>query len=360
MRDWKCQLAATLLATAAFAGTLGPVHAADHRDAPGIDEDVRADLNDVYAFVNPNNGNVVLAMTVNPFIVPGAPGVGFSPNVLYQFKIDNTGDAVEDMVVQARFTDIPNQIATVSVQRADPPRSRRPTLGDQAPVVPAVTVTGPANGTVFSSNGLRVFGGVRDDPFFFDLVFVFRFLGIQPGGPLTRAPGIDFFAGINISAFEVELPPALLRGSTGNTIRVWGTTSRDGVQVDRMGLPAINTVLIPFALKDDFNHGVPSADRRVFRSTALATLIAVNGNSSYSNQLVDALLPDVLTLDMTSTAGFLNGRRPQDDVIDGVLRLASNQAVQGDGVNANDVAFLADFPFLAPPHQPTETIPPRN
>jgi hypothetical protein len=221
-------------------------------------------------------------------------------------------------------------------------------------------VTGPANGTVFSGGGLRVFGGVRDDPFFFDLVFVFRFLGIQAGGPLTRAPGIDFFAGINTSAFEVELPPALLRGSTGNTIRVWGTTSRDGVQADRMGLPTINTVLIPFARKDDFNHAIPSLDRQLFRATALASLIGLNGNSAYSNQVVDAVLPDVLTLDMSSTAGFLNGRRPQDDVIDGVLRLASNNAVLGDGVNANDVAFLADFPFLAPPHAPGESVPPRN
>ena len=66
--------------------------AADHRDAPAIDEDPRADINDIYVFQNAKNGNVVLAMTVNPFQFGGAPAVDFSPDVLYQFKIDNDGD----------------------------------------------------------------------------------------------------------------------------------------------------------------------------------------------------------------------------------------------------------------------------
>src|SRR5437016_134771 len=115
MRHWRAGFAMTaLLASMALGGAMGPTWAADHRDAPGIDEDGRADINDVYAFVNPNNGNVVLAMTVNPFTVPGAPGVGFSPNVLYEFKIDNTGDVREDLLIDARFSDIPNQSVTVT------------------------------------------------------------------------------------------------------------------------------------------------------------------------------------------------------------------------------------------------------
>jgi len=76
---------------------------ADHRDAPGVNEDPRADINDIYAFVNPNDGNVVLAMTVNPFQIGGAPGIAFGQDVLYEFKIDNTGDNLEDLVVQMTF-----------------------------------------------------------------------------------------------------------------------------------------------------------------------------------------------------------------------------------------------------------------
>src|ERR1051326_8451536 len=99
MRRCKSGSAVGILLTAmALLGAIGPTRAADHRDSPRVDADGRADINDVYAFVNPNNGNVVLAMTVNPFTVPGAPGVGFGTGVLYQFKIDNDGDAVEELV----------------------------------------------------------------------------------------------------------------------------------------------------------------------------------------------------------------------------------------------------------------------
>ena len=61
-----------------------PARTADHRDAPGVNEDPRADINDIYAFVNPNSGNVVLAMTVNPFQIGGAPGIAFGADVLYR------------------------------------------------------------------------------------------------------------------------------------------------------------------------------------------------------------------------------------------------------------------------------------
>jgi hypothetical protein len=51
-------------------------------------------------------------------------------------------------------------------------------------------------------------------------------------------------------------------------------------------------------------------------------------------------------------AGFPNGRRPQDDVIDTIVTLINNRVQQGDNVNGNDVPFLNAFPFFAPPTQP--------
>ena len=93
----------------------------------------------------------------------------------------------------------------------------------------------------------------------------------------------------------------------------------------------------------------------------MAHILALDGNdSATANTLAGALLPDVLTLDVTSTAGFLNGRRPQDDVIDAELNLLTKGQVTGDGVNANDVPFLTDFPFFAPPHQAAQGVPARN
>ena len=55
-----------------------------------------------------------------------------------------------------------------------------------------------------------------------------------------------------------------------------------------------------------------------------------------------------------SGAGFPNGRRLQDDVIDTILTLVNNGSPLGDNVNANDVPFRDVFPYLASPHQPLD------
>ncbi len=355
-----------------------PARSADHRDAPGISEDGRADLLDVFDFVNPNNGNIVLAATVNPFTIGGAINVAFGPDVLYEFKIDNTGDNVEDLVIQATFSPTVPGPQTFSIRGPAKPRiagTASSLLLDETP-----RVTGPATGVVVNGSGsvTRAFAGLRDDPFFVDLIWVLRLIGAQPGGPLTRAPGLDFIAGLNCSALVVEVPASALRGSTGNVIKVWATTSRAKsmtrsgsvyladaqtgpfTQIDRTAIPAVSTVVIPGRLKDAFNRAVPAQDQ-LFKDAALQRLVSINNDAAYSSTLLDAvLLPDVAILDMTKTSGFLNGRRPQDDVIDVLLSAASKGGVTGDNVNANDVAFLSDFPFLAPPHGPEETIPGRN
>lgn len=368
-------VAATTMVMAAM--LVSPARTADHRDAPGISEDGRADLLDVYAFVNPNNGNIVFVETVNPFQIGGAPGVAFGPDVLYEFKIDNTGDHVEDLVIQATFGPTTTSPQTFSVRGPARPR----TTGSTSLLLEATpSASGPANGTIVTGSGsiARAFAGLRDDPFFFDLIWTFRLIGIQPGGPLARAPGIDFFASLNCSAIVIEVPAAAVRGSTGNVIRFWGTTSRvqnatrsstpyladvlrgPFVQIERMGLPVVNTVTIPTRLKDAFNRASPTQDH-LFRDVAIGNLFAINNDRTYSSTLIDAvLLPDVLTLDTTRSVGFLNGRRPVDDVIDVILNAASNGAVAGDAVNANDMTFLSDFPFLAPAHGPESAIPARN
>src|SRR5262249_44269552 len=81
------------------------VDAADHRDAPLVDGKPAADITDVFAFLDPNDASrLVLAMAVNPFVVPAEnKSYSFGSDLLYQFKIDNTGDAVEDLVVQVSF-----------------------------------------------------------------------------------------------------------------------------------------------------------------------------------------------------------------------------------------------------------------
>jgi len=378
---WKGLRLAGAVAAAIVVMLAAPARTADHRDAPGVNEDPRADINDIYVFVNPNSGNVVLAMTVNPFQIGGAPGIAFGQDVLYEFKIDNTGDDVEDLVVQTTFTAVVPAPGVQQFNVRGPAKPRMAGAASSLLLQDAPAISGPADGTVSQGSGniLKAFAGVRDDPFFFDLIFGFRLLGISPGGPLTRPGGIDFFAGINCSILAVEVAPSALKGSAGNILRVWGTTgrakttTRSGsiyladtqagpfVQIDRMAFPVENTVLMPTRLKDAFNHSVPVQDH-LFREEAILHLLAINNDRTYSQTVVDAVLfPDVLTLDLSKpSAGFLNGRRPQDDVIDVVLQTVSRGVLQGDGVNANDVPFLSDFPFFAPAHDPSLPIPARN
>ncbi len=146
-----------------------------------------------------------------------------------------------------------------------------------------------------------------------------------------------------------------------------------------MGRPAINTVFIPnnpFApdriadgkasKKTTFNHGDPSTDVAMWTSEVVDTLQttfslnnaggALGGTDDPSDDaakiagLAAVLLPDILTVDVANPAGFLNGRKPADDVIDAELGLVTEGLVTTDCVGANDSAFPTTFPYLAAPH----------
>ena len=221
-RTSKSRFLAVLIAPVLLLLTTG----ADHRDAPGLLTDPAADINDVYAFVNPNTNNVVLAMTVNPFVAPGLNPT-FSPNVLYQFKIDNTGDAVEDLVIQVTF-DPPTGSPVNAAQNfhvVGPVKPKK--TGAVTSLVKGTEITGAINNsgtntfTTDSTTGIKVFAGSRDDPFFFDFVYVIGFL--NNALPPPRQPGIDFFAGherLDHRHFSIELPASInIKGSLGNKIK---------------------------------------------------------------------------------------------------------------------------------------------
>jgi hypothetical protein len=204
-------------------GMAGWLAASDHRDSALLTADRAADIADVYTFRSPANpDNVVLVMTVSGLIPPPeATTTFFDPNVLYQWKIDNTGDAVEDLVIQAFVTGSgPHQV----VHFRGPATPLAP--GTEArvlrgPETATVRVSHEAEPIVTSRGGLTVFAGVRDDPFFFDLT---RFKEIIAGRASSfRNPGVDAFAGTGVLAIVVELPSALLGGPQ---LSVWGTTNR--------------------------------------------------------------------------------------------------------------------------------------
>lgn len=344
--------AALLMSSAAIA--------ADHKEAPLIAEDPSADIADAYVFNSPANpGNVVLAMTVNPFAAP-AEGVNFrfSPNVRYRFEVDTNSDGVSDRTITVSISE-DGQSYDVDFPGGSNDFSGAVTMPTEEPAPnPAIVTSGP--------NGISGFAGPRDDPFFFDFVGFTRFLA----GTGTFS-GTDSFGGFNVSAIVLEMPVSVASGGA-SSFAVWGATDRRRVtlrrgsrgqlernlgpweQIERMGNPAIATALIPSDQKDLYNVGQPADDAADFAGAIVASLQSLGTNEENINILAGVALPDTLKIDTASPTGYPNGRAPADDVIDTLLFFIFNQpkAAPSDGVQMNDVPFLAEFPYLADPNQP--------
>ncbi len=230
---------AAVVAVTALAGgfTATTVLASDHQDTPEVELSPRMDINDVYAFPGSSADRIVLVMTTSSPITPAQGATaGFDPNLLYQLKVDNSGDGIEDRVLQFTFTGTgANQ--RVTMRGPVPPAMTGPmtTLVSSGPAV-----SGATNSTI-SSGAVQLFAGLRDDPFFIDLEQFFRIIpDRKPAtGPLSQLPDIpsagswrpagqavDFLRGLSALALVVELPASQLTGTGTGKIGVWGTISR--------------------------------------------------------------------------------------------------------------------------------------
>lgn len=143
-------------------------------------------------------------------------------------------------------------------------------------------------------------------------------------------------------------------------------TSGTFTQNDQMARPAINTVFVNAARKNEFNTTVPSAMNAAFNAQFQSVLTGFGYTTNILGYdkptFAGALVTDVLNVKMSGTTTFydgtnvLTGRALADDVITTELILifggatgASNPGLRDDNVNANDKAFLGTFPFLAAP-----------
>lgn len=375
-----------------IASALGPfaptlrTRAADHGDAPLTAHDLGADLNDVYFFRDPaDNSRAILIMTVHGFIVPGeASNFGiFDPALRYRFELENTGDARPDLSIDVRFSarvavgGVPQaQIATVNFSNGvsfTAPSTNSSNTADVAPT-PVITTD--------SQSGVMFFAGLTDDPFFFDIPAFGRFnASIRAGAPNPGvfSRGRDTFAGYDTMAIAMSIPISLIRGS-GNEIGViietqrrtptfynarTGEVASSGrwTNVDRMGNPAVNVVLVPFNQKNMHNAGSPIDDaNRRFWPGILDTLQNFYKTDATSIAVFENLLVkrgDYLRLDVTipntgtnPEAQFPNGRRLTDDVVDILNFLINNRQPLPDNANGNDLPFRTAFPYLAPAQQP--------
>jgi len=299
--------------------------AADHLDAPGLTSpggDGRLDITDIYAFQSPSTpANTVMVMNVNPGAGALSPTT-FSSSAKYEFQVTTNGSTTTSVIYQLRFS------------APDGNGAQNVTLRKVIPGGPATVVaTGQTGSGITVSGGGMLYAGLFDDPFFFDLnAFLGAYAFCEAPGGTPGSSGADFFAGLNVSSIVLELPSSVF-GT--NNIGVWARTVAGSQQIDRMGRPAINTVFIPSSSKNAFNESLPQKDARLF--------------SQFLGDFASVLLPDILTIDTSSPAGFLNGRQLADDVIDTELSLLGVPP-GSDCVDGNDGTFSTSFPYLAPAH----------
>jgi hypothetical protein len=446
--------------------------ASSHREAPFIAGQPRVDGTDFYMFrsYEPGRGEfVTIVANYVPLQDPyGGPNYfTMDPNAAYDIRIDNNGDAVEDLTFRFRFT---NTLKSLSVPAGDAdvavplinigPISAGSTgalnveesytvdvLYGDASIAQPVPVTNALTGeTDFlkpvdnignksipdyeryagahvyeialpggNATG-RLFVGQRKDPFVVNLGEVFDLVNTDPIGP-PRAER-DLLADKNCTSLILELPISALTIPGEPVIGGWTTASLrrarvlteaptfdkpaieqgDWVQVSRLGMPLVNEVVIGLKDKNRFNASEPIGDGQFLTYVTnpslpvlLNALFGVTAPCTPRNDLVQVFLTGVPGLNQPRTvvpsemlrlntsiaptparrqsnlgvlgqdlAGYPNGRRPGDDVVDMSLRvvmgvlLSAECAPHGqlpytDGAYVDSSYFREKFPYLLDP-----------
>jgi hypothetical protein len=382
---------------AIFFSTALPAHASDHQDTTFLAIKLTAaDLTDLYVFESPVDPNkVVLAMDFDPLIAPGE-NRPFDPNILYQFKIDNTGDGVEDRVIQFKI-DGRGEKQAVTVYGPGRPAE----VGTRSRLI-SVSGRGRLNQVFSAKNDVKVFVGTRKDPFFLDLEQFFRVIPdrnyLQQPNPappfqvLTfRPPGQakDFFDPFNVHSIVVELPKQLLgKGKIGT----WMTTSvqtprerrqsQQFTQIERLSVAALNELFMDFQAHNASNLQTPNADRENQSNVIRSFVRAIGRPQGIADAVISVAIPDMIQADLSQTNGSyfgtqlaqdFGGRRLRDDVIDVTTSVVFGSAVTGitqgvipglvsDNVGFKESSFISTFPYLGNPLRatPRETRPGRR
>ncbi|MGW0968527.1 DUF4331 domain-containing protein [Streptomyces sp. NPDC002516] len=241
------------------------------------------------------------------------------------------------------------------------------------------------------AGGSTTFAGQADDPFFLDL----RVFDLLYGGNLSEV-GRDTLKGYNVNSIALQVPNDMIRESAGQPIvGIWSTTQRRDAsgryrQVSRLGMPLVNEVVNPQKDKDKFNASAPWDDAQFLKNVTnpelpklIESIYKIKAPAEPRNDLVDVFLKGVKGLNQPphvrpaeelrlntsikpamhpkrlgvldgDNAGFPNGRRLTDDVIDASLQVVEGELVGskndlGDAVDKNDKGFEKSFPYVAEP-----------
>jgi hypothetical protein len=378
-----------------------------------------ADINYVVEFqTTVKNPNTFLYQT-GPYAKFGDPNLNVQQTATVTKQVRGVGDTVIG-------TNLPVQPVNIG------PHSNPPTLDGKETGNTPGGVSGNSEVTALDNGEGWFFAGQRGDPFFLDLG-VFDLLALRPFDalhkvvPLSNTEGVNSFNGFNVHSIAFQIPitkltidnkPAKPDGSN-SIIGVWATTWRrqtrvlstsgfgdnqtgDWVQIERLGNPLVNEVVVPLGAKDHFNATPPSGDAE-FLPAVLDPELPKLINALYGvpvppapridlvtifltglpglNQPADVQASEMLRLNMGigasapvgkgnrmgvlggDNAGFPNGRRLEDDVVDIAIQAMAgatpltpefNKApnnLLGDGVNESAQPFNTAFPYLSQPYQ---------
>lgn len=198
-----------------------PVQAADHNDSPLVKSASRSykDITDVFVFRTPENPDRLTIVTGHFSPEVAATLQQFGTDAVYETYIDTNGDFVADHTITSRFG-APDANGVQSYEVEGIPGNS---------VVRGTTTTNAGEPSVAASGSARVFCGLADDPFKFDLDAFNAFVKAPcvPAAGL-RCPGTgaptNFFAGRNIAAIAYDFPITAMSGITAanaGVIRIW-------------------------------------------------------------------------------------------------------------------------------------------
>lgn len=349
-------LTPVLLTAAVLIAFRSQADASSHREAPAISKDAFADTTDVYTFISPeNDDNIVLVSSWIPFEGPeGGPNYfEWDPNALYDIFVDTDGDAMPNVTYTlssrvdtvagdtflynvgpiANLTDATwnrPQFITVTETTADGTVTNLVANQRTAPVNIGSKST-PNYGNletqaIYSAEGstVKVYAGQTDDPFWVDLQ-VFDLLTLRgQAAPIGYTDGnnipIDSLSGFNVHSLVIELPIDRIK-DTEAVFGVWAGTRRpssrvllgagglggqdntgDYVQVSRLGMPLVNEVVIPLALKDAFNSIPPSADLGIY-TDGISEDVGALFQRSVEDPEVGRLLCDLYGVPLPASGG---------------------------------------------------------
>ena len=282
-----------------------------------------------------------------------------------------------------------------------------------------------SNEAIHTFAGGRSWAGQSDDPFFLDLRVFDLLYGAdfsEVGDDTLRGFNVNSMA-LQVPKTELAKNGNF---ASNDVVGVWTTASRRStriqtnkgtesfkgkfVQVSRLGMPLVNEVVVPVGSKDYFNGSRPSKDEQFLGAVndpelprlieAVYGIEAPDSNDDKAGTQRDDLISvfltgikglnqpagvepaEMLRLNLNTapcqpgsceeysrlgvvgsdTAGFPNGRRLADDVIDIALQVVEGELIGnandlGDGVNTNEKSFRSTFPYVALPHRGSDPAP---